>query len=49
MGASVATSLGLGPALTVLTIVFTVLVGFDVAGRFGRLGSGATVDVEVSR
>ncbi len=41
MGASVAASLGLGTALTVLTLGFTVLVavlvGFDVAGRLGRM------------
>jgi MFS transporter, SHS family, sialic acid transporter len=53
MGASVASSLGLGPALTVLTIGFTlliaILVGFDVAGRFGRISARVTDDVEVSR
>jgi SHS family sialic acid transporter-like MFS transporter len=40
MGASVASSLGLGTALTVLTLGFTVLVailiGFDIPQRLGR-------------
>src|SRR4051812_28293685 len=53
MGASVAASLGLGTALTVLTLGFTVLVailvGFDVPQRVGRLGSGAVRGVEVPR
>ncbi|WP_163799146.1 sialate:H+ symport family MFS transporter [Mycolicibacterium sediminis] len=54
MGASVAASLGLGTALTVLTVGFTILVailvGFDVAGRVGRLGADATTDdAEVNR
>lgn len=43
MGASVAASLGLGTALTVLTLGFTVLVailvGFDVPALLGRFGS----------
>ncbi|MCV7419513.1 MFS transporter [Mycobacterium yunnanensis] len=53
MGASVAASLGLGTALTVLTLGFTVLiailVGFDVAGRCGRVDPGVTVDERASR
>jgi len=48
MGASVATTLGLGPALTVLTLGFTVLIavliGFDVPQRVGRRTTGADVD-----
>lgn len=51
MGASVAASLGLGTALTVLTLGFTVLiailVGFDVPQRVGRLGASASDDVAV--
>jgi len=53
MGASVAASLGLGTALTVLTIGFTVLiailVGFDVAGRCGRVDPSVVVDQRASR
>jgi SHS family sialic acid transporter-like MFS transporter len=54
MGASVASALGLGTALTVLTLVFTVLIailiGFDVPRRLGRLGPNrdATEDFDGS-
>jgi SHS family sialic acid transporter-like MFS transporter len=55
MGASIASTLGLGTTLTVLTLGFTVLVailvGFDVPNLIGRSASdpGVTDDMGASQ